>query len=402
MPKPKSLPKSEIPHGEVWTIRVGLVLAFGLSAFLAWSSLAGGGVPGCGPESSCDKVLTSKWAYLFGLPISLFALPVYGVLLSMVSPVRMKWNVVMILAFLILLSALWFVGIQTFVLRAFCKFCMSAHVAGSLAALMLMRRCPLGLRSASMAFAGSAATVAILAAGQIMGTGRGPTQLRASLPEEPTANGVSTPSATTNSPATFTIVNGLYTLDLHKVPVTGPINAPGKVAKLFDYTCHHCRDLHHLLRDFRLQHSNEVAVVSLPLPLDNSCNPMIKKTQAAHINACEYAKLGLAVFQADPKKFEDYTEWIFSPQKPPELSLARDYAANLVGRVRLEKELNNPAIAAQLKQDIDIYMAAYRLSRSGQLPQMHFEKGASIGAVDSAEKLAKIMADNLGIQPVSP
>ena len=62
---------------------------------------------------------------------------------------------------------------------------------------------------------------------------------------------------------TFSFMDGLFSLDLKTVPVRGPLNAPKKVAKLFDYTCHHCRTLHHLLSDFQAKHSNELAVISL-------------------------------------------------------------------------------------------------------------------------------------------
>jgi len=76
------------------------------------------------------------------------------------------------------------------------------------------------------------------------------------------------------------------------------LNAPKKMAKLFDFTCHHCRDLHHLLSSFRAKHSNELAVISLPLPLNADCNPTVKRTQPAHVDACEFARYALAVSAA--------------------------------------------------------------------------------------------------------
>src|SRR4030095_10165840 len=53
--------------------RALLFVALGVSAYLAWTSLTRGSVIGCGPESECDRVLQSRWARWFGIPVSLFA-----------------------------------------------------------------------------------------------------------------------------------------------------------------------------------------------------------------------------------------------------------------------------------------------------------------------------------------
>src|SRR6185503_8385025 len=56
--------------------RVLLLIALGISAYLAWTSLTRGTVIGCGPESDCDRVLQSRWARWFGVPVSVFAVVV--------------------------------------------------------------------------------------------------------------------------------------------------------------------------------------------------------------------------------------------------------------------------------------------------------------------------------------
>jgi hypothetical protein len=191
-------------------------------------------------------------------------------------------------------------------------------------------------------------------------------------------------------------VEGQFTLNLTKVPLIGPVTATKKMVKLFDYSCHHCRHLHELLEQFRAAHSNELAIVMLPVPLNSDCNPLVKRTPADHVNACEYARLGLAVYFAKPQKFAEFSEWIFTPPRPPAPAEARSYAEKLVGARELQEALNSPAIEEQLKTDINIYLTSSRLARSGQLPQMLFAEGGSIGAVNSMAQLEKIMAENLG------
>src|ERR1700753_2351147 len=61
--------------------RALLVVALVAASYLALTSLMGGGVAGCGPESGCNQVLSSRWAYWLGLPVSLLALPIYTFLL---------------------------------------------------------------------------------------------------------------------------------------------------------------------------------------------------------------------------------------------------------------------------------------------------------------------------------
>jgi uncharacterized membrane protein len=409
--KPKHRAKPELQSVEIWLIRACLIVALGISFFLAWSSLQGGGVPGCGPDSECDKVLSSRWAYIFGLPISFLAMPVYAGLLALTRPRNVAWRWVVPLAAVVLVSALWFVSVQAFALRAFCKFCMGAHVAGVLAALILLKNTP---QMNFAPIAAGAAAAGLLIAGQFLTPERAPKQfVHATSPALPAtvtnSAAVGTSSATASAVArgpveattaaphpTMTIIDGEFTLDLTKVPVTGPLSAPKKVAKLFDYTCHHCRDLHHLLAEFRTAHSNELAVVSLPMPLDAQCNSLLRRTQESHQNACEYARYGLAVFHAQAEKFEAYTHFIFEPARPPALSKARQFAVDLVGRESFEQSLRNPGIVERIRTDIEIYKAVHRKTRSGQLPQMYFEAGASVGAVRNREQLEEIMAQNLG------
>ena len=58
-------------------VRLLCGVAFCVSAYLLYGSLTGDRLAGCGPESGCDAVLRSRWAYIFGLPVSLPALMLY-------------------------------------------------------------------------------------------------------------------------------------------------------------------------------------------------------------------------------------------------------------------------------------------------------------------------------------
>ncbi|HCZ03366.1 MAG TPA: hypothetical protein DHV39_08130, partial [Verrucomicrobiales bacterium] len=72
-------------------VRALLASAMAITAYLAFVSLSSeGGTPGCGPDSGCDQVLTSPWAYWLGIPVSLPGLALYGVFL--LSTFSLKMN----------------------------------------------------------------------------------------------------------------------------------------------------------------------------------------------------------------------------------------------------------------------------------------------------------------------
>jgi uncharacterized membrane protein len=387
--KRKPAPKIQLSKPERWLATTGLFLALGISIFLAWNSFHGGKVPGCGPESNCDKVLSSRWAHIFGLPTGVFALPIYATLLVLLFRRSLNWNAALPLALIILGAALWFSALQAFALQAFCKFCMTAHIAGGIAAVVLLRNTPLPGKVILQSVAIAAISLAVLVGAQF-----------ATPPPAPSIVRMAHSEALVRSPGndpTFTIVEGQFTLNLTKLPVTGPVTAPKKLVKLFDYSCHHCRNLHLLLEPFRRQHSNELAVISLPVPLCHDCNPLVKRTPPDHVNACEYARLGLAVFFANPAKFEEFTDWVFAPPRPPPVSDTQNYAERLVGSQALRDALSGPAVGEQIATDINIYATSSRLAHSSQLPQMLFEQVGYIGAVESADQLKEILAENLGI-----
>ena len=407
MPKRKPAPKPDLSRAELWLARLAFLVAFGISAFLAWNSLQDGGVPGCGPESDCDKVLSSRWAYVFGLPVSLFALPVYLAAVVFVFQKSLQWKVVLPLALLVLLAALWFVGLQAFALRAFCKFCMAAHVIGGVAALVLLKNNPLPANLTTKLVGLAAVSMALVVIAQFNSSAPGPLQIVSNTPLPETnraaapaiASTAATSVATNVVPAgpTFSFVDGEVTLNLAQVPVSGRLDAPKKMVKLFDYTCHHCRDLHHLLKPVKQKYSTELAVISLPVPLDTNCNSLIRRTAAAHVNACEYAKTALAVFLAKPEKFEGFSDWLFEPERPPALDEARRYAENLVGKEAFAAAINDPRVAEQLRTDVNIYSASSQKAKRGAMPQLLFARGGSIGSVPNAQVLDKILFDGLGL-----
>ena len=147
-------PQPAIPSTSAWLawVRTFLVVAMLGAGYLAWVSIHHGPVAGCGLESGCNQVLQSRWAYWLDLPVSLPAVLVYLALFGTTvllqkrtSPddQRGSWAAIIILSVIVAGAALWFVGLQVFVIKAFCKFCMTAHACGFAAALLCLKNIPL-------------------------------------------------------------------------------------------------------------------------------------------------------------------------------------------------------------------------------------------------------------------
>jgi hypothetical protein len=196
----------------------------------------------------------------------------------------------------------------------------------------------------------------------------------------------------------FQIYRELFQFDLREVPVIGSTEAPCAMLSLFDYTCHHCRLMHQWLVAAQRTLSNQLAIVSLPMPLDSTCNYTVKKTPSAHTNACQYAQLGLQVWRANKEKQPMFDDYIFTGEKPPALAEAQAYARKLVGNEAFEKAERDPWIAQQLTRSVSVYATNYLHVKNGSMPQLMIETNLTTGSLDSLYDLYQLLNKQLGVR----
>ena len=421
--------------------RLGLVVAILVDAYLIWVALSGGTVAGCGPDSGCDQVLHSRWSRWLGVPVSAPALVIAVTMLLLTfrlsdraspSVQTNTWTWLFPGAVLILGAALWFTALQAFVLHSFCPFCLTAHGGGALASIVLLMSAPRGRAPeksgrkekpvvaltvpASKLVGVACAGLAGLIAGQLLV--RPKTFVMTPVAAVPSAsapatNTASSPGAipppallSTATPAVvpaagpreFALMDGRFKFKLDEVPLWGSPSAPHVVVSLFDYTCHHCRIMHaHLLEGFRT-FSNELAIVSLPMPLDSQCNPTVPRTAGPHVNACNYARLGLAVWRARPAAQAQFDDWIFTPEHPPSIQETLMYALALVGTNELALAMRDPWIETQLQQDIAVYATNYYHGRVGNMPQLIVGTNVVGGTFDNVNEFYRVLEREFGLK----
>jgi len=347
--------------------RDGVVLiagggALALAGLLAWQAGLGEQLPpGCGRGSGCEQVLTSRYARLFGLPVGLFA--VIGYLGLLVGWIAMRYRAaavrpggggdathaaaasaeadpgraavgVVFLAAGALAGALWFTGLQLFVLKAVCGYCLVDHALGVLAAGVALPAAWRLARPNRPACAAAAAVAVLLIS---------------------TAAGV---QHAQHTPAHVSLLDGRIAFDIAGQPHRGPADSPRRVMMLFDYACPHCRDVHQVVRNGTAERP-AMLMVWLPVSIWPGCNDMFTSMGERFAHSCELAELALAVHAIDRQAFFTFDRWLFDwpGDGPRDLAAARARAGELVGDAALQRELNSGRPGEALQRNIDVFRA---------------------------------------------
>lgn len=404
MHAPMAIPNTHEPaRGRADRISLQAAVAlFGVAAFLAgylaWVALKGGSLAGCGVESSCSRVLQSQWAYWLGIPVSVPALGAYLLLgysafCHLFSRSRKLQTWTTSLAIVVVAAAVWFVILQGLVIRAFCFICLTAHLSAVMGAVLLIRNARRSSRSEVRTspkwvyFLASLTALAVLIGGQFLRTR--PTNRVSPMP----------PPSVAESPAsrTLSLYDGLFQLDLNKVPRLGPADAQHVIVYLFDYTCHHCRSLHGMLDDARQRSRGQLAVIMLPVPLDSSCNALVRMTASENRNACQYARLALAVWETVPDAFPGFNSELFEADHPPSISEARQRAEHLIGISATNDVSAGASGKSQLSINFAIFQTNGKRAGSMQLPQLMVGKNLSVGKFNNLQNLLALLREQLGI-----
>jgi uncharacterized membrane protein len=306
-----------------------------LCLLLTWWALSGqtDTVIGCGGASGCAEVLGSRWSRVLHLPVALSGALLYGVLI--VAILRDDRRLLGAGALALGGSALWFIGLQIGVVRAFCGWCMAAHgVALALAATLLFhlraaggegRGASLtpgfGVRDAGWGWLGLLAAAGLVFV-QVFGPAPSTQRITAATGEV-----TSTVDAQASGPGPkVTFAAGTKTFDCGRLPRLGPASAPTVFVEYFDYTCDACRVMRGHLHALVDQSGGQVAVLLLPAPMERACNPHVPEGTPDHPGACEAARLALAVWSAAPAGFAAVEEALWGASGP-DLARAREIAA---------------------------------------------------------------------------
>ncbi len=408
-------------------------LAAGFAGLLLYQSQMLEALPGCSGGSSCDTVLSSKWSSWLGVPVSLFAMGVYVAILCtavMRDPesIRPQRSIDWVLLFggiTTIIAAVWFTVVQFGVIRMFCIYCMTTHVAAAAAGVMcLLMVQPLSWVKGFASAAGAALlAVVVLIVGQVMGNG--PERADAiinyadssvdldsiealdDLPDtllgDPLSHAAdedvfkldssdepdNTDTTGTNprpanlKPRKLNFYGGKFAVDTTKVPIIGDPYAPKVIVILFDYNCPHCRETHEMLEKTKQKYGNELAIVYLPVPLDSKCNKLVRHTSPTNRYSCDLAKTSLAVWRIAPEKWAEFDKILITDEQKRTPARARIEARKLLD-TQEDKEMDRGAeddwIADRIELDTRIYALLGKVSKQTLLPMLITENALMSGS----------------------
>lgn len=191
-------------------------------------------------------------------------------------------------------------------------------------------------------------------------------------------------------PRLVSVSGNKFRLNSRHWPLLGNPDAKYIFVEMFDYTCPHCRNTHRAIDGAFKEYGDDLAVIALPVPLDGSCNDTVRNTSSSHADACELARISVAVWRVDQSKFRDFHDWLFSSSRRSSAS-ARQKAEQLVGKTELTTELAKSHAAEYVKRHVELYKRVGR----GSVPKLMFPKSTMTGAVSSSRTLCRTIEREL-------
>ena len=375
-------------------------VALGVAVYLYSTSLAESGRPlGCGENSGCAEVLTSRWSQVFGIPVSIPAALVYGAVLATlagftlasVSLRTILWFAATTLGLVLIMSAAWFVGLQVFHLEAICPWCMTEHGLGCAVGLLLLGSAIRSVGTKKLAIPAGLASVMLvgLVSAQYFGEFSGPEAERMAAGQNDTIEGQ-------GDLRKIVLLDGKFEVTPSRLPVIGDPNSEHVVVVLADYCCPHCRATHNYLLTAMEKYPDQIAVVMLPMPLNSDCNPHWANTKKRFLDSCKLARLALGVWIVDQEKFLEFDKWLFQPKKPRPIAEATAKAKEMVNAAKLESVLASDASIDKL---IEKNVNAYADSGAERIPVLLSPGFSSVvGRPGSEEELHEILARDFNLE----
>lgn len=359
--------------------------AAALAIYLAALALLNGRLPpGCGEGSGCGDVLTSTWSRLFGIPVSLPAVGMYGAvailaLLSLWLPIARR--LLVLCSACILGAVAWFVVLQAFVLHAFCVYCMIDHSFGALAAVAALVGCVReeGRMPWHYAVAGLVLTGLMVTAQALQPH----TPYRLELP---TGNDF---DFRRHDGRYVGLQDGVFQLRIEDEPMIGDPEAERSLVLMVDYACLHCRRLHRIAGELQDQHPDRLVVTVLPTPISTGCNTNITNTPEGFEESCELAQCSLAVFFAAPELWVDFDEWMFDGERIRKKEAAFERARTLIGQTALERGMAGEEVKEMIARNVSAWGAIPVQHEGERRVPVAWTPGQSpiVGPVDEASAL---------------
>jgi uncharacterized membrane protein len=111
-----------------WPLLGLALIGAALAGYLTWTEWRGALVKGCAVGSSCDIVLSSRWANLLGLPTAFWGLVAYVTLAAtaFIKRADRHWWAAWSIAFFGLVYSVYLTTVSVTIIHAACPYCLSS------------------------------------------------------------------------------------------------------------------------------------------------------------------------------------------------------------------------------------------------------------------------------------
>ncbi|MEM6393837.1 MAG: vitamin K epoxide reductase family protein [Planctomycetota bacterium] len=359
---------------------VGLVLC----GVLVVQGMTAARLPGCGEGGACADLTAGRWGWVGPVPVSVLGLMGYGLMCG--CWLMRCWGWLRVAAVGAAGMGAWFVFVQAGLVGAWCGWCTAVHaVSFGVAGLALLERGATrkGL-SVVLGLLGAGAVVlaqvslepgGVQDASAVDAVGGGEREDAAGRRVVRLLDGVGVEQA------------GGFGLVVGEQPMVGEASAELMVVKVVDYTCRECRAVSARLQELRRLAATEglrvgegvrpveVALIVMHAPLSHRCNPYFSSTPERHAEACELARLALAVFRAERSgeiaagSFVGVHGWLMERERT--VAEARVEVERRVGGAVLSRFESDPWIDERLALGAEVLERSYETDAEGRLPQLY-------------------------------
>lgn len=359
------------PASKLWSIRLPASIALALCTYLLYQKMVGqiSSLAGCGGASGCAQLLGGRWSSWFGIPITALAGTLYAGVLTATLPAVLHSRPAAVFltasAAAALAAALWFTSVMAVVEKTLCPYCLAIHICGvafALGFLISLREHLPHRRPAGSAVLAGLIGAGVLATGQVFG----PAPKTYNITQEETATTTAAPVPAVAHTSSF--LNGAITIDPASTPHIGNPEAEHVIAEYYDYTCKSCREASGSVYALLDRYPDKFLFLLNPCPLNTSCNRHFRGNSANHQYACDFARISLAVWRADPTKFPAFHRFLMEPPFAITPDIAKAQAAIYVGDTPLAQALVDPWIEQRLSEIYGHY--ALLIQKNAVMPKM--------------------------------
>ena len=357
-----------------------------LSVILCIHSISGHGLIGCTQGTNCNIVLGSRWSFLFGIiPVSALAAGAYLTLLACLLLTDSKrigtqeqgflLHSVLVISGAITGCAVWFIWLQSQMIRAFCPYCMTAHILGIVISILSVIWC-IRQKSRRIVLNISIGVLIAAALAVVQFTTTPRTLAQRGFVNEP-----------------------LRYPDPKDMPVIGNPDAMHKVTLLFDWQCSHCRRTHIMLSDAVSRLGDSIAVVCCPVSMSRECNPHISPGIDRFAGSCTFMRIGLAIWRTNPDAYREYEEWFFGTDlaqgwNPPTVEQAIVMAGQLIGKEWLDNVMQSRWMENYTRIVNELFGRTSRGTTSA-IPRLIYDGKIMIPEADNSSALASLILELL-------